>query len=277
MEIDRVFGNVPIAMEVDELESKEPPRKRRRISELNRFESQIEQNLTFFCECFGIKVDFEVLIERRMEDLLKVMPDSLTADLQVWEIKDHSFYLEVFSRAYAYSLVQLCEHLRGSFFAGWSIFEKAKKARQWLLAQDFRCIRANGLNLLCLPLEVCEIASLEILDLANNEIFALPSVLGNLSHLEVLVLCDNNLSDVPLGMVRLQNLVWLNLSKNTFCHFPMIVCTLQKIKHLFFSHNNICQVPQALVYLRDLYWLDLSHAGVKWIPQGFQRLKYLSL
>lgn len=110
-----------------------------------------------------------------------------------------------------------------------------------------------------LPLEVCQLDHLIVLQLRGNKLNSLPPEIVNLKGLKELYLSENQFSDFPLEICKLTNLEVLYLRGNRLGKLPQEIGQLIKLKELYLSCNQLTELPQEvgeLINLRELYLSD---------------------
>lgn len=86
-----------------------------------------------------------------------------------------------------------------------------------------------------LPLEVCELTSLEKLDARNELLSNLPDEIGRLLNLRKFNVCGNELGSLPEGMGRLCHLYKLELSHNKLTSLPDCIGKLSQLAKLYLA------------------------------------------
>lgn len=112
--------------------------------------------------------------------------------------------------------------------------------------------------------------------LSNNQLAQLPSTLGSCSWLKTLQLARNKLSSTPNYFTDLQRLEELDLSGNAFSRFPSLPVSLRKLN---LAQNQLTHIPAAFFQTASLRYLELSHNPLrqaKGLAQAKQ-LKQLTL
>ena len=71
------------------------------------------------------------------------------------------------------------------------------------------------LQLTTLPDAVCQLKTLRVLNVSDNELEVLPASIGELVHLEMLYAVNNDLAELPDAVLTLKQLSFLDLSFNT--------------------------------------------------------------
>ena len=82
------------------------------------------------------------------------------------------------------------------------------------------------------PVELCDLKSLELLDVSICLVDSLPEKIGNLSNLKMLVARINNLTALPSSFARLDSLQFLDLGNNRMTKIPgelVMMKRLQKV------------------------------------------------
>ena len=109
-------------------------------------------------------------------------------------------------------------------YHSYTVEERAQHARTWLQAcqeaiTSFFFDSTNRLS--CLPLEICAFRNLRAFTLKNQEgLTFLPHSFGLLRNLQLLDITDCGLVALPSSIKNLQGLVRLRLSRNMLASFP---------------------------------------------------------
>lgn len=121
------------------------------------------------------------------------------------------------------------------------------------------------------PLELCQMNQLTVLDLSANKLEQIPPYIGNLISLKSLLLNDNSISKLPFGkfldatnnfkfitlsnlnvyiifieMNKMHNLEILSISGNRFVALPEWIGSLPKLKELTADNNCLKELPNRL-------------------------------
>jgi internalin A len=142
-------------------------------------------------------------------------------------------------------------------------------------SRRFRKLDLSGQNLYELPSEIGQLQSLERLDISNNQLTELPDELWGLTRLKHLNLAENRLSHVPIEIERLQNLGGLDLSGNLLTSLPGEIRQLTTLKHLFVNRNQLETLPSDIGRLRGLNTLFLTNNRLTTLPPEIGRLARL--
>jgi Leucine-rich repeat (LRR) protein len=87
-------------------------------------------------------------------------------------------------------------------------------------AGELQMIDGRGCHMTCLPIELCQLPSLIVLDISNNALTRIPEEIGRLSTLIILEMDGNFLLDVPAYLVQLKDLRTVTLSGNPCSSVP---------------------------------------------------------
>ncbi|XP_023687535.1 leucine-rich repeat and calponin homology domain-containing protein 1 isoform X2 [Paramormyrops kingsleyae] len=111
-------------------------------------------------------------------------------------------------------------------------------------------------------------------DLSRNRLTDIPMEVCQLVSLETLNLYHNCVKTIPDAIVNLQTLTSLNLSRNQLSALPACVCGLP-LRVLNASNNKLGSLPEALGQLSGLMELDVSCNELTALPRHIGRLKAL--
>ncbi|KAM5147832.1 leucine-rich repeat-containing protein 40 [Mantella aurantiaca] len=112
--------------------------------------------------------------------------------------------------------------------------------------------------------------------LANNKLQSLSQDIRLLPALVVLDVHDNQLSELPSVIGELVNLQRLNISHNKLKSLPEELAELQNLKNLLLHHNQLEEAPDSMGRLNALEELDLSNNSLRSISSGLGSLTYLT-
>ena len=154
-------------------------------------------------------------------------------------------------------------------------------------------------NLTEFPAEIFTLAdSLEILDLSNNQLSALPDNLADLVNLKILF-CSNNLfTEVPtvlancpkLEMIGFKsnqittlaentlplNTRWLILTDNQLTKLPDSMGDLKQLQKCMLAGNQLTEIPKSIQHCTNLELLRLSANQLTHLPDELLSLPKLS-
>uniref|UniRef100_A0A8C7GM23 Leucine rich repeats and calponin homology domain containing 1 n=1 Tax=Oncorhynchus kisutch TaxID=8019 RepID=A0A8C7GM23_ONCKI len=111
-------------------------------------------------------------------------------------------------------------------------------------------------------------------DLSRNRLAEVPLEVCHLVALEMLNLYHNCIKTIPDTIINLQSLTSLNLSRNQLCALPASLCGLP-LRVLIASNNKLVCIPEAIGQLRSLMELDVSCNEITALPRHIGRLKAL--
>ena len=120
-----------------------------------------------------------------------------------------------------------------------------------------RSLSARGIKLERLPPEYTNLKNLAAIDLSNNLLAVIPTVLFALPNLEELVAIRNKITTISPQISQLKSLRLLNLSENEITVLPPEVGFMKELVSLDISYNRITELtPQLgiLDKLKNLRW-----------------------
>ena len=122
-----------------------------------------------------------------------------------------------------------------------------------------KLLAANN-KLVAFP-ELVDNAKLELLDLQQNQLSALPKSIGYCTGLKMLYLGKNLLEELPATCAMLAHLETLDISHNKFKAIPLLVGSMRSLMLLAVRGNDITELPSVLTQLRNtLVAMDMNEA-----------------
>lgn len=122
------------------------------------------------------------------------------------------------------------------------------------------------------------------LDLAENEMFVLPSdIFRNLVNLKTLNLSKNNIQEIPINVFNyLESLIELDLSVNNLTNFSeTIILKVANLEQLNLRKNQLSELDPSIKVMTNLTWLDVSYNNLSVLTnESFKtltKLKHLDL
>ncbi|KAK1133642.1 hypothetical protein K0M31_011435 [Melipona bicolor] len=120
------------------------------------------------------------------------------------------------------------------------------------------------------PLELCQMNQLTVLDLSANKLEQIPSYIGNLISLKSLLFNDNSISKLPFEMNKMHNLEILSISGNKFVALPEWIGSLPKLKELTADNNCLKELPNRLTLSPQLSIISVCSNRLRYLPlNGF--------
>lgn len=99
---------------------------------------------------------------------------------------------------------------------------------------------------------------LEVLDLSNNQLCAVPDEVFSLRKLRILSLSNNHIAEIPAGVERLAALEHFNIECNALVFLPQEISRLSSLKSFVAYDNQIGLIHEQLRFPATLETLDLS-------------------
>ena len=134
-----------------------------------------------------------------------------------------------------------------------------------------RATQRNPKNLLT-SLETLE--NLVDIDLGDNDLSKVPSLLYSLPNLKRINLSDNKITSLPADIGDFwKSLETLNLARNELRALPASLCKMSKLRHLYLSQNllDFDGIPPGIGKLCNLEVFDASYNNLEVIPEGVVR------
>jgi len=125
-----------------------------------------------------------------------------------------------------------------------------------------------------------DMENMQVLNVSNNVIPAIPKEIGQVRLLQVFNASMNNIEQIPVEISDLQYLQILNLSHNKIKGIPEELTYMTNLQQLDLSYNNISYLPHRLTYMKNLQTLDLRGNPLKpedvdFIRQNLPKTKVL--
>ncbi|XP_063979101.1 leucine-rich repeat protein lrrA-like [Diachasmimorpha longicaudata] len=147
----------------------------------------------------------------------------------------------------------------------------------WTYLGNLRVLNLSDNFLSTLPSVVSLLVHLEDLNMSKNRLMTIPDVILSLRSLKKLSLVENSLNELP-GLHALEHLEQLNVSKNCLSSLPDSLGSLTQLKHVDLSFNHFRTLPTCFQQgLRNLEYLDVS-GNIRLnlnTPVRSQKLKWL--
>lgn len=132
-----------------------------------------------------------------------------------------------------------------------------------------------------LPESLSQLAHLQELEVANNELTVLPEWLGQLTRLQLLNLANNQLMELPDSIGALRTLKYLAISGNLISEFPPSFSKLHNLQTLYLGypggggHSALMGMPAQLRSLKRLKEIYLAQCQIQELPDWFSELSDL--
>ena len=132
-------------------------------------------------------------------------------------------------------------------------------------------------NLTKFPLEVFDLADyLEVLDLSNNHLSALPDDLDRLVNLRILFLSNNDFEKIPAVLARCTKLEMISFKSNALTVVDENVLPIAT-RWLILTDNRIEQLPHSIGELHRLQKLALAGNRLRHLPESMADCHCLEL
>jgi hypothetical protein len=132
-------------------------------------------------------------------------------------------------------------------------------------------------NLTEFPKEIFSLAhSLEVLDLANNQLTTLPSELSSLKKLKILFLTNNNFEAIPAVVADCPQLEMISFKSNKLTHVDENVLPIQT-RWLILTDNTITTLPNSMGELTRLQKFAIAGNQLEKLPNSMENCKNLEL
>ena len=138
-------------------------------------------------------------------------------------------------------------------------------------------LNLRKLELTELPDSVRRLKNLRMLDLADNQLVALPTWLGQLTQLRDLYLSNNKLTYLPESTVNLKRLQTVLLDRNQLTELPEWLSRHKRLLRLDASGNKLVELPEWLGQLTQLQTVAFSGNELTALPNCMSQLSQIEL
>lgn len=146
--------------------------------------------------------------------------------------------------------------------------------------ESLNLLNISDTSLKALPHEISNLINLQTLLLYGNEIATIPESIDRLEKLKVLDVSRNKLDSIPDSITKLHNLTTINISNNQLSTFPALK-KFTKLSMIDLSGNQLTEFPD--IYSSDnnnLSEIYLKENSIEQIPHVIDQLvslKHFSL
>jgi len=149
------------------------------------------------------------------------------------------------------------------------------------MLRDGQLRSSTRLSLSCelktFPVEIFELAdTLEILDLSNNQLSALPDDFGRLKKLRILFLSENEFKEIPKVLAQCTELTMIGFKSNQISLFPENALPL-KVQWLILTDNKLKKLPDSIGKLTKLQKCMLAGNRLQSLPNAMAACENLEL
>lgn len=120
------------------------------------------------------------------------------------------------------------------------------------------------------------LGDLKRLNLSHDQMFVVPSDLGQLKSLIVLNLSNNKITSLPAEMSGLTNLSALDVSFNQITTLPESFSALANLKQLNLNNNKLAALPAVVAQMSGLVELDLNSNQLTKLPDSLKNLSIVN-
>lgn len=119
---------------------------------------------------------------------------------------------------------------------------------------------------------ISSLTHLRSLDLRHNHLETISEDIISLIHLKILRLDNNNLTSLPIELFSLTSLTILTLNRNSVYSLPIQISNLKNLMSLVISSNHLKDVPKELSLLKKLKILYLHGNDFTMVPSSICNL-----
>jgi Leucine-rich repeat (LRR) protein len=141
---------------------------------------------------------------------------------------------------------------------------------------QIRVLNVSFNSIYRIPATICEMQSLNYLDLSHNHLRSLPSSMRSLILLETLKLGGNNFANFPAVLLKM-NVTELQMENNNLGMLPLEIATLQCLKVLDISYNKISSLPPTLPRLLSIHRLNMSNNLINYFSLEIFRMPNMAV
>ena len=141
-------------------------------------------------------------------------------------------------------------------------------------------LTVNNCGIVRIEARILQMKSLSCLNVAENQVRAIPCRLASFSTLSKLILHGNRIREFPSSLCSgslASSLKLLDLSQNEIKLLPVTFCNLKNLVHLKLDKNSLHMLPINTGSLSHLRFLSASHNQLKVLPYSLSKLKLDSI
>ncbi|KAK2175165.1 hypothetical protein NP493_747g01024 [Ridgeia piscesae] len=123
------------------------------------------------------------------------------------------------------------------------------------------------------PVGLDSLANLQDVDLSYNDLPRVPEPLYKISSLKRLNISNNAITELSSLIDTWANLEFLNLSRNKLTELPNSLCRLTSLRKLYVNSNQIDfnGIPASIGKMHDLEIFSIANNNLETIPEGVCR------
>ncbi|XP_022801362.1 leucine-rich repeat protein 1-like [Stylophora pistillata] len=141
-------------------------------------------------------------------------------------------------------------------------------------------LTVNNCGLVRIEARILQMKSLSCLNVADNQVRAIPCRLVSFSALSELILGGNRIREFPPLLCSgslASSLKLLDLSQNEIKLLPVTFCNLKNLVHLKIDQNKLLMLPINTGNLSNLRFLSTSHNQLRVLPYSLSKLNLDSI
>jgi hypothetical protein len=143
------------------------------------------------------------------------------------------------------------------------------------LAESLEVLNLSDNALAALPDDLSRLSKLRVLFCSGNRFTRLPEVLASCAHLEMVGFKSNSIREVPADAIS-TGLRWLILTDNQISALPASIGNCKRLQKLMLAGNQLADLPEAMRGCHGLELLRISANRFQSLPEWLLQLPRLT-
>ena len=143
------------------------------------------------------------------------------------------------------------------------------------LAESLEVLNLSDNALAALPDDLSRLSKLRVLFCSGNRFTRLPEVLASCAHLEMVGFKSNSIREVPADSIS-TGLRWLILTDNQISALPASIGNCKRLQKLMLAGNQLADLPEAMRGCHGLELLRISANRFQSLPEWLLQLPRLT-